>query len=286
MSIVEQSLDQNLVITDWSSDPDLWRCPKTGGSLTYDRQTQALVAPDGTSYPIRNEVAIIKEHTSGNNEVARKFYDGALWPKFRFWEWFTFVSLGGEKRARNKILEHLPKTPGLKLLDVAIGDGVYLDWLPADWSVVGVDISTAQLSACQKRVKGREVKLVMGEAEDLPFADHHFDAALSIGGFNYFSDPEKSLREMARVVKPGGKIVVADEVPDLTDWLFLRKLGLVRLERWIVSKGMSLGDEFTAIVQKHRDLDVAAIGKRVLPDSQYKLIWRKVGYVLIGTSPG
>ena len=283
MSVADQP--RQAPLTDWASDQTLWRCPLTNGPLRYDQQAQALIADNGTAYPIRDDVVIIQDHNEGNNEVARKFYDGALWPKFRFWEWFTFMSLGGERRARSKILEHLPNAPGLKLLDVAIGDGVYLDWLPADWSVVGIDISKAQLTACRNQIKGRNVKLVMCEAEDLPFADHSFDAALSIGGFNYFSDPEKSLREMARVVKPGGKIVVADEVPDLTDRLLLRKIGLVGLERWVVSKGMSLGDDFTELVQRHRDLDIAAIGKRVLTDSNYHLIWRKVGYVLVGTSP-
>ena len=58
------------------------------------------------------------DEVTANNEVARDFYDGPLWPKFRFWEWFTFVCNGGERRSRNKVLRHLPKGEGLKLLDV------------------------------------------------------------------------------------------------------------------------------------------------------------------------
>ena len=112
MSVAEREHEKVQTTTDWSDDQALWRCPRTGGALTYDGQD--LIASDGTRYPIRDGVAIIKDHTEGNNEVARKFYDSALWPKFRFWEWFTFVSLGGERRARSKILEHLPKQAGLK----------------------------------------------------------------------------------------------------------------------------------------------------------------------------
>jgi ubiquinone/menaquinone biosynthesis C-methylase UbiE len=229
---------------------------------------------------------IVKAESSANNLVAKEFYNGPLWPKFRFWEWMTFVCNGGERRSRDKILRHLPKVDELRLLDVAIGDGVYLDWLPAKWSMAGIDISEYQLEQCKKRRGNRDLALVLGEAETLPFNDRTFDAALSIGGFNYFNDPEKALREMARAVRPGGTIVVADEVPNLTDRMLFRKIGLPKVDHWIMSKGLKLGDAFTDMVEKYRDLDIAAIGERVLPGCRYELIWREVGYVLIGTVPG
>ncbi len=194
-----------------------------------------------TSIPSENGVLIVKDQVSDNNKVAVDFYNSPLWPKFRFWEWFTFLCNGGEKRSRDKVLRHLPKQANLKLLDVAIGDGVYLDWLPADWSVVGIDVSTSQLDACRKRAVGRDLTLILGEAEDLPVQDGRFDAALSIGGFNYFNDPEKALREMVRAVKPGGTIVVSDELPNLTDRMLFRKIGLPGVDRWIVSKLLQAG---------------------------------------------
>ena len=266
---------------------DFWRCLDCGGSPAPSEGGTALECPScGRIYPIRDGVVVAKAETSANNQVARDFYDGPLWPKFRFWEWFTFVCNGGERRSRDKILRHLPKVEELNLLDVAIGDGVYLDWLPERWRVAGIDVSESQLANCRKRRNGRDLTLVLGEAEDLPFADRRFDAALSIGGFNYFNDPEKSLREMARAVKPGGTIVIADEVPDLTDRMLFRKIGLPGVDRWIVSRGLKLGDAFTDMVERHRDLDVQAIGERVLPGCRYELVWREVGYVLIGQVPG
>ncbi len=271
----------------WMTEPDFWRCTACSGTLgAGDREDALRCNACGVVYPIRSGVLVARESTSANNLVARDFYDSPLWPKFRFWEWVTFLCNGGERRSRDKILRHLPKVEDLKLLDVAIGDGVYLDWLPPRWNVTGIDVSRSQLDACKRRQGGRNLKLVLGEAEDLPFQDRQFDAALSIGGFNYFNDPEKSLREMVRTVKPGGTIVVADEVPDLTDRMFFRKIGLPGVDHWIVSKGLKLGDAFTDMVEKYRDLDVAAIGERVLPGCRYELIWRKVGYVLIGTVPG
>jgi ubiquinone/menaquinone biosynthesis C-methylase UbiE len=272
---------------DWSSDLDLWRCTSCGGSPRTSAEAPGLTCIDcGRVYPLIDGVLVAKAEVSDNNKVASDFYNSALWPKFRFWEWFTFVCNGGERRSRDKVLRHLPKQANLRLLDVAIGDGVYLDWLPADWSVVGIDVSTSQLEACRKRAGTRDLKLILGEAEDLPVRDGRFDAALSIGGFNYFNDPEKALREMARAVKPGGVVVVSDEIPNLTDRMLFRKLGMPGVDRWIVSKMLNLGDDFTDMVERHRTLDVRAIAERILPGSRYERIWMGVGYVIVGRVPG
>ncbi len=266
---------------------DLWRCVSCGSSMDLLGEVPTCGAC-GRTYRVESGVVVVNEDLSGNNQVVRDFYNGPLWPKFRFWEWFTFATNGGERRSRNKVLRHLPQEPGLKLLDVAIGDGVYLPWLPADWSVVGIDISTAQLDVCRQKAGHRPLTLSLGEAENLPFRDGHFDAVLSIGGFNYFNDPEGSLREMVRVTRSGGTIVISDEIPDLTDYMLGHKLNigpLRRLERWIVARWMHLGDDFTEIVEEHRALDVAALGRRVLPDCLYQRIWRGVGYVLVARVP-
>jgi ubiquinone/menaquinone biosynthesis C-methylase UbiE len=171
------------------------------------------------------------------------------------------------------------------LLDVAIGDGVYLDWLPADWRIAGVDISRSQLEACRPRAAGRRVWLAQCEAEALPLADRRFDAVLSIGAFNYFNDPEVALREMVRVARPGAPIVISDEMPNLTDRMIGHKLGLPGLDRWIVSRLMHLGDPFTDMVEKYRDLDILSIARQVLPDAQFIPVWHGVGYVLVGRAP-
>ena len=62
-------------------------------------------------------------------------------------------------------------------------------------------------------VDGR--RLAWAEAESLPFDDATFDACWTVGGFNYFRDHEAALREMRRVTRPGGPVVVADEIPGL-----------------------------------------------------------------------
>ena len=193
------------------------------------------------------------------------------------------------RRARARgthVLKHLPDRPGLDLLDVAIGDGVYLDWLPKDWRIAGVDISRSQLQAChRRRRRAASVWLAQCEAEQLPLDDRRFDAVLSIGAFNYFNDPEGSLREMARVARPGAPIVISDEMPNLTDRMLGHKLGIPAIDRWIVSRLMHLGDSFTEMVERYRDLDIPTIARRVLPDAEFIPVWRGVGYVLVGHAP-
>jgi ubiquinone/menaquinone biosynthesis C-methylase UbiE len=274
------------IATDWTSELESLRCVACDGPLGPAGGGPALACVScGRAYPIRDEVLIVKEEVAADNRIAADFYNSKLWPKFRFWEWFFFVTQGGERRARNMILRHLPQSPGLKLLDVAIGDGVYTSWLPRDWNISGIDVSIGQLTNCRRRNSGRELRLILGEAESLPHRDRQFDAVLSIGGFNHFNDPEAALREMARVVQPGGTIVVSDELPNLTERMWFRKLGLPGVDRWIMARFMNLGYEFTDLVERHRDIDIAAIGKRVLVDCDYQLIWAGGGYVMVGKAP-
>jgi ubiquinone/menaquinone biosynthesis C-methylase UbiE len=275
--------------TDWTTaELDLLRCVDCRGPVhAAGNGSDAALACGacGRVYPIRDGVLVVKDALAADNQIAADFYNSALWPKFRFWERFFWVTHGGERRCRDVILRHLPQRPTLRLLDVAIGDGVYTSWLPAGWSVIGIDISTVQLANCRRNNSERDLKLVLGEAEVLPFCDHEFDAVLSIGGFNHFDDPEAALHEMVRVVRPGATIVISDELPDLTERMWGRKIGLPGLDRFIVARLMNLGYAFTDLVERHRHLDIAAIGRRVLCDCRYEVIWAGGGYLMVGQAP-
>jgi ubiquinone/menaquinone biosynthesis C-methylase UbiE len=218
----------------------------------------------------------------GNNRVAADFYNGPLWPRFRFWEWFTFLCNGGERRARRQVMKFLPNLSGTRLLEVAIGDGANLPLVPGDCQVYGNDISAVQLAGCRRRFPKRDLRLFLGEAETLPFRDHAFDNVLSVGAFNYFNDPLKALREMARVVKPGGLVVVSDEVPNLPNRMIGRWIGLPQLDRWIMSRFMHLGPDFTDMVDRHRNLKLEPIVREVLADWQIHSLWFRVGYCIVG----
>ncbi|HEY7315013.1 MAG TPA: class I SAM-dependent methyltransferase, partial [Gemmataceae bacterium] len=189
---------------------------------------------------------------------------------------------GGERRARRQIMKYMPNLSGTRLLEVAIGDGANVSFVPPDCQIVGNDISIVQLTNCRRRHPGRELRLFLGEAENLPFRDHSFDNVLSVGAFNYFNDPLKSLREMARVVKPGGLVVVSDEVPNLPNRLIGHWIGLPKLDRWIMSRFLNLGPEFTDMVDKHRHLQLEPIVRETLIDWQIHSLWFTVGYCIVG----
>jgi len=261
----------------WTADPRPLRCPRCQGALTWTGGGFDCAEGCGITLPIRDGAVVVRDALIDDNKIAADFYNSKLWPKVRLWERLFWLLNGGERRAREMVLRRLPTSPGLRLLDVAIGDGVYTKWLPKDWSIVGVDVSTTQLAACQRRNPDRDLRLVLGEAEDLPFRDHEFDAVLSNGGFNHFNDPEAALREMARVAKPGAPVIIA----------IGHRLGFPKLDRWIAARLMSMGDDFAGLVERHRDIDVAEIGRRVLDDSRYEVIWRGGGggYLITGAAP-
>jgi SAM-dependent methyltransferase len=268
----------------WTSDPRPLRCPRCHGALrATDFGFDCRRNWCGASLPLRDGVLIVDDAPIDDNKIAANFYNNGQWQKVRVWESLFWALNGGEKRARKVVLRRLPKSFDVRLLDVAIGDGVYTSWLPKDWSVVGIDISAGQLADCQRRNPGRGLRLVLGSAEDLPFEDNYFDAVLSNGGFNHFNDPEKALNEMARVAKPGAPVVIADERPNFLD--VGHRLGFPGLDRWIASKVMRMGDDFAGVVDRHRNIDIAAIGRRVLRDIRYEVIWRGGGYLMVGAAP-
>jgi ubiquinone/menaquinone biosynthesis C-methylase UbiE len=80
--------------------------------------------------------------------------------------------------------------------------------------VVAVDNSAAMLQAAKRRLHGvTNVELRRGDLEDLPIEDRSLDAATLILVLPYVAQPERALREAARVLKPGGRLLVADLLP-------------------------------------------------------------------------
>jgi SAM-dependent methyltransferase len=216
---------------------------------------------------------------TGRNRIAAAFYDGPGWARFRPWERLFLRFQGGQGRARRKILDHLPRTATARVLEVGIGDGENLPLLPGGWTLYGIDIARTQLRACLDRFPAMAGRLVWGEAEALPFAAGTFDAAYSIGGFNYFRDHAAALREMRRVVRPGGTTIVADEVPDLRRFALGHVLGFEEIDRWAL-RAMGLDGEFVDMVLGLR-LDVDAEASREWPDHRRHRIWNRLGYCLV-----
>lgn len=104
------------------------------------------------------------------------------------------------------------------ILDVACGTGELARLLLEEHpglSVAGVDISEKMLEVASEKLAARSnVRFEQGVAEDLPYGDDGFDLVVTASAFHYFDDPVEALREMRRVSKPGGRVVVLDWCKD------------------------------------------------------------------------
>ncbi len=117
-----------------------------------------------------------------------------------------------------RLAEALAILPGERALDVACGSGngaiavARRSWVPA----VGVDFVPSLLERGRERAAAErlEVEFVEGDAQQLPFADGEFDVTMSIFGAMFAPDQERTAAELLRVTKPGGRIGMANWVPD------------------------------------------------------------------------
>lgn len=102
------------------------------------------------------------------------------------------------------------------VLDVACGPGIVTAALaPRAREVVGLDITPEMLAAARRRCERAGVANVSfreGSATDLPFPEHSFDAVVTRLSLHHLTEPGTALGEMARVLRAGGKLVVADVV--------------------------------------------------------------------------
>jgi ubiquinone/menaquinone biosynthesis C-methylase UbiE len=276
-------VNESATESKWQSAASLLRCVECNGPLQYDSPQTLSCAACSRTFPIEQGVLHLGTQYAGNNAIAADYYNSSLWPKFRFWEWVAHLPRGGERRARNEVLRHLPNLSGTLLLDVAIGDGRNMPHIPSDCQVYGVDISRVLLEKCQRDYVERDIHLIVGEAESMPFPDSTFDNLFSVGAINHVNDPGKVLREMARVVKPDGIVVVADEVPDLPNRQIAHKLGLHKLQKWILSRLFFLGP-MADVILEHTDLKIEPLVDQALRDWKIHAIWGSLGYCVVGKS--
>ncbi len=128
----------------------------------------------------------------------------------------TVMTAGLHHRWRERAADLALLGPGSRVLDVATGTGDLAIELARrvapGGEVVGSDFSEAMLARARTKPKpvGAELRFEWGDALELPFADGTFDAATVGFGARNFSDLARGLAEMARVVRPGGRVVVLE----------------------------------------------------------------------------
>lgn len=140
-----------------------------------------------------------------------------------------------ENLERAAVLELAGPVEGREILDVGCGDGTYTVALGmrGGWTT-GLDASLTALRAARFRAAsaGVGVRLVSGEAERLPFAPGSFDLAVAVTALCFLPDPERAVAEMARVLRPGGRLVIG-ELGRRSAWAAWRRLrGWLGSEIW------------------------------------------------------
>lgn len=137
----------------------------------------------------------------------------------------ALLSLGQDRRWRSTMLDHVVGSEPQLILDVASGPGAVVKALAKRTSarIVALDLSEAMLREGEANVRAaglsERVALVLSRGEQLPFADATFDALTFTYLLRYVEDPTATMRELARVVKPGGAIASLEfAVPSSRGW--------------------------------------------------------------------
>jgi demethylmenaquinone methyltransferase/2-methoxy-6-polyprenyl-1,4-benzoquinol methylase len=125
----------------------------------------------------------------------------------------ALLSFGQDPRWRRAMVAEVHAGPQDRVLDVATGTGMVAAVLVRRYGcrVVGLDQSSEMLAAARAKLDAdpalaSNIRLVRGEAESLPFADGEFDHLTFTYLLRYVEDPGATLRELTRVVKPGGRV--------------------------------------------------------------------------------
>ena len=164
----------------------------------------------------------VREHERQNREYFDRWavsYDGG-----RISKWFQYTQALAISVLRPQV--------GSRLLDVGCGTGeavLRLGSIVQSGKACGIDISRRMIEQAWSKV-AEDLRAVVefreGSAENIPYPDQKFDGIICTNSFHHYRNPIGALKEMQRVVKPGGEIIILENAPDLSwyTWLWDRIL--------------------------------------------------------------
>jgi ubiquinone/menaquinone biosynthesis C-methylase UbiE len=169
-----------------------------------------------SSQPAKFELARVlrskepeRRDAAAYHELVKNYYNGPA-------GWFTLITgylTGHESLAGNLFSPDAFDVRGCKrILDAGCGNGRYLRFLlrqaDPDAILSGCDLSEGMLKRAQGRLKTDRPLLLAADLKQLPYRDGTFDAAVCGWVLEHLQDPRVGLRELARVLRPGGKLLV------------------------------------------------------------------------------
>jgi ubiquinone/menaquinone biosynthesis C-methylase UbiE len=145
--------------------------------------------------------------TANRTERIRRHYDRSAGSYDRIISWAEKALFGGGRewvcsRAQGEVLE------------VAVGTGRNLPFYPKDVRLTGIELSPKMLDVASRRAGalGREANLLAGDVQDLSFPDASFDTVVATLAFCTIPDDRRAVAEAARVLRPGGRLLLLEHV--------------------------------------------------------------------------
>jgi ubiquinone/menaquinone biosynthesis C-methylase UbiE len=203
---------------------DLLRCPATSGPLQL--RDHALVSADGAHrYPIDDAGIAQFAATPGSSDaqiqqahydrVADAYVTNLSYPHTR--EYTAYLD--------QALLVQLPDAGLGDVAEICCGRGEAVELVAGRFKrAVGVDISLNMLHAARRDHHAQNLTFIQGDATRLPLAEGAFDSVFMLGGIHHVNDRATLFREIARILKPGGRFYFREPVSDFWLWLMLRKV--------------------------------------------------------------
>jgi demethylmenaquinone methyltransferase/2-methoxy-6-polyprenyl-1,4-benzoquinol methylase len=191
----------------------------------------------------------------------------------------TVLSVGLDRRWRRQTRRTLDPHPGQLVLDLAAGTGVSTAELATSGArAVACDFSLGMLRAGHRKGDRRGLPFVAGDALHLPFADNSFDAVTISFGLRNVADVGRALRELGRVTRPGGKLVVCEfSRPTFAPfrWVYLNYL--MRILPWVARRVASNADAYVYLAESIRSWpDQAALARQLTAAGWRSARWRNL----------
>ena len=142
-------------------------------------------------------------------------------------EWDSMRKALYGDEVRDAIVTAASIGPGDIVLDVGAGTGFLTEAASkAAGKVIALDLSKSMTDEAISKLAGRNVEFKIGSVERIPLGDSSVDAVVGNMFLHHCPDPEKAIREMTRVLRPGGRIVFADMQEHEHEWLRTEKADL------------------------------------------------------------
>jgi ubiquinone/menaquinone biosynthesis C-methylase UbiE len=252
-----------------------YRLTETGAQRRLADTIFALAdADDAVLAQDRERLQTVKQEHA---EAARRYFaeNAADWDSIR-------ALHVADAAVEAEITKALGDRPFDSLLDLGTGTGRVLELLAPFYSrAVGVDASPAMLAVARANldradIAGAQVRL--GDILHLPFGRNAFDVVTIHQVLHYLDEPERAIGEAARVLRPGGRLLIVDFAPHTLEFLrekhAHRRLGFARgtLKAWVEAAGLKLedardlgsdaGGKLTVTIWLARDRRMAIAGSR------------------------